>query len=109
MTLAETASTFAEAVVMDSMLASDDVSMAQKRAVLEAKLSDAAVFMLNTPMRYRFERSVYERRAEGELSVTDFKNLMEAAQRGSALQHFSYFYVNVLIRARCARSPPGLK
>lgn len=81
MTLAETASTFAEQLVIDAVLA-DEASPAQQRALLlDARMQDAAAFLLNIPMRFRFEESLYRERAAGELSVTRMKELMVEAQR----------------------------
>ena len=80
MTLAETASTFCEQVVMDALLerASD---REQQLRLLDARLQDAASFLLNIPMRFWFECAVYEERAEGELGVARFQELMLDAQR----------------------------
>ena len=83
MTLAETASTFAEEVVLDATLASPDTSAADRLTILDTRLSDAAVFLLNIPMRFDFEHKVYEERAAGELSVDRFVALMLDAQRAN--------------------------
>jgi oligoendopeptidase F len=79
MTLAETASTFAEALVTDQLLAEADDK--GKLSVLDAKLADAGVFLLNIPTRFSFEKALYEERASGEVSVTRLKELMAEAQR----------------------------
>lgn len=81
MTLAETASTFAEQLVTDAALASPELDDAAKLAILDHRLMEGAIFTLNIPMRFDFEHSVYERRAAGELSVTELVDLMLAAQR----------------------------
>lgn len=81
MTLAETASTFGEALVTDALLARDDLAPEARLAVLDGKLSDAATFMCNTPMRFVFERSLYEERAAGEIPVARMCELMVAAQK----------------------------
>ncbi len=81
MTLAETASTFAENLVTHQTLQSSATSEATKTRILDQRLQDSAAFMLNIPMRFDFESSFYEARAEGELSVGDFKGLMLDAQR----------------------------
>ncbi len=83
MTLAETASTFAEEMVVEAALADPATAPADRDAMLDARLSDAAVFLLNIPMRFDFEERVYAERAAGELSVRRFKELMEDAQRRS--------------------------
>ena len=81
MTLAETASTFAEQLIIDAVLANPDASPQERTTVLDSRLQDAAVFLLNIPMRFFFEKAVYEERAKGELSISRFKELMLDAQR----------------------------
>ncbi len=81
MTLAETASTFAEEVVLDATIAAPDLAAADRAAIIDARLQDAAVFLLNIPMRFDFEHDVYQHRADGELSVSRLGELMLDAQR----------------------------
>ncbi len=80
MTLAETASTFAEQVVTDAALRDDSLSNSAKAAILDTRLQDAEAFLLNIPSRFDFEHEVYERRANGELSVSQLRDLMLEAQ-----------------------------
>ncbi|MFQ5697665.1 MAG: M3 family oligoendopeptidase [Myxococcota bacterium] len=81
MTLAETASTFAEQLMIDAVL-EDPNSTAEERAlVLDSRMQDAATFLLNIPMRFVFERTLYEERQKGELGVERLCELMLAAQR----------------------------
>ena len=79
MTLAETASTFAETLVTDAALESAD--SVRRRAILDHRLMEGAIFLCNIPMRFDFEYALYERRAEGELSVGQLGELMLEAQR----------------------------
>lgn len=81
MTLAETASTFAEQLVTEAALADPKLSDAARIAILDAKLQEADAFLLNIPMRFDFEHGVYEARAGGELSVSELKERMLDAQR----------------------------
>ncbi len=81
MTLAETASTFAEQLIIDAVLTDPQASPQEQATVLDSRLQDAATFLLNIPMRFYFEKAVYEERAKGELSVSRFKELMLDAQR----------------------------
>jgi len=81
MTLAETASTFAEQLVTDAVLARDDVSAEARATMLDARAQDGATFLLNIPMRFDFERAFYEERQEGEVGVERLKELMLVAQR----------------------------
>jgi len=81
MTLAETASTFAEQLVIDAVLEDAAAPAEQRALLLDARMQDAATFLLNIPMRFHFEESLYRERAAGELSVTRLKELMIDAQR----------------------------
>ncbi len=81
MTLAETASTFAEQLITDAALA--EATAKQRLAILDQRLLEAAVFTLNIPMRFDFEHELYKRRASGELSVTALKEMMLNAQRAN--------------------------
>jgi oligoendopeptidase F len=82
MTLAETASTFAEQLVTDAVLTREDVSAEARATMLDARAQDGATFLLNIPMRFDFERAFYEERREGEVGVDRLKALMLDAQRG---------------------------
>ena len=81
MTLAETASTFAETLLTDAMLKSERTSDQFKASLLNTRLDHASAFMLNIPMRFDFERRFYEERAAGEVTVSRLKELMLQAQR----------------------------
>ncbi|MGC9453162.1 MAG: M3 family metallopeptidase [Oceanipulchritudo sp.] len=81
MTLAETASTFAERILTEGILGDDDVDKAVKLVLLDAEVEHMLAFLLDLPVRFRFEREVYERRKEGTLSPTEFCNLMTITQR----------------------------
>jgi oligoendopeptidase F len=80
MTLAETASTFAEQVVHQAQLDDPAAQAAERIDVLDRRLQDAAAFMLNIPMRFSFECRVYEERADGELSAERLCTLMREEQ-----------------------------
>jgi oligoendopeptidase F len=81
MTLAETASTFAEQLVIDAVLDDPEAPAEQRALLLDARMQDASTFLLNIPMRFHFEAALYRERAAGELSVTRLKELMIEAQR----------------------------
>ena len=81
MTLAESASTFGEMILTDGILADPDLSPAQKAGVLDMEIGHGAVYLLDIPVRYEFEKQLYEERTNGELSVTQLKELMAATQR----------------------------
>ena len=79
MTLAETASTFAENLVVETALG--QASGGALAATLDSRLQDASAYLLNILMRYRFECAFYEERAAGEVGVPRLCELMADAQR----------------------------
>ncbi len=81
MTLAETASTFGEQVLMNGLLDDPAMSDAQKSLMLDVEIGHGAVYLLDIPVRYEFEKVFYEERKSGELSVSRLKELMVATQR----------------------------
>ena len=81
MTLAETASTFAEMVLTSGMLKDPSISEAEKTLVLDMETGHGAIYLLDIPVRFEFEKTLYEERAKGEVSVSRLKELMVAAQR----------------------------
>ncbi|MDX2176358.1 MAG: M3 family oligoendopeptidase [Candidatus Sumerlaeia bacterium] len=83
MTLAETASTFAEAMLVSELVDSPDTSPETKAYLLDAGITHGAAFLLDIPMRFYFEDALYAERSSGELSVTRIKELMVAAQKRS--------------------------
>lgn len=81
MTLAETASTFGEMLLMDGMLKDPEISEAQKARVLDMETGHGAIYLLDIPVRYEFEKKLYEERAQGEVSVSRLKEMMVETQR----------------------------
>lgn len=81
MTLAETASTFGEQVLMNGMLDDPDITARQKALILDVELGHGAIYLLDIPVRYEFEKRFYEERSEGPLSVSRLKELMVETQR----------------------------
>ena len=81
MTLAETASIFAEHILAEGIYSSGEVSDEQKLAMLDTDLCGAAILILDITVRFRFEKKFHEERAKGELSVSRFKELMVETQR----------------------------
>ena len=82
MTLAETASTMCETIVTEAVLASTDDPQ-EELAVLEAQIQGAAQVIVDIYSRYLFEKEVFERREQSELSADDFNEIMERAQKES--------------------------
>ena len=81
MTLAETASTFGEQVLMNGLLQDAAISDTQRATILDIDVGHGAVYLLDIPVRYEFEKAFYAERLEGELSVSRLKNLMVDTQR----------------------------
>ena len=91
MNLAETASTFAEAVLNEERLkaaaagngrsASASRGVNEQLALLDGMLSDAVVYLMNIHARFLFEDRFYAERAAGEVPPARLSELMLAAQR----------------------------
>ncbi|TWT39789.1 Oligoendopeptidase F, plasmid [Thalassoglobus neptunius] len=80
MNLAETASTFAEAVLGDQRLA-EASKPAEKLGILNNMLSDSMAFMMNIHARFLFENRFHREREDGELSADRLTELMHEAQK----------------------------
>jgi len=81
MTLAESASTFGEMILSEGVLADPSFSAAQKAGVLDMEVGHGAIYLMDIPVRYEFEKAMHQERLQGELSVSRFKELMVEAQR----------------------------
>ena len=81
MTLAETASTFAETIVKQDILKT--ASKKDRIKILELDLQDTCQVLVDILCRFYFERSVFEERQNGELTSEDFCRLMAHAQERS--------------------------
>lgn len=81
MTLAETASTFAETIVKQDIL--KKCSEAEKLQILDMDLQDVSQVLVDILCRFYFEKSVFEERKKGELNAQDFCSLMRQAQEKS--------------------------
>ncbi len=68
MTLAETASTFAEALVREATRVEADTP-AKRLRLLDNSLQDATAFLCNVAARFELERELYTMRRNGPLSV----------------------------------------
>lgn len=94
MTLAETASTFAETIVKQDMIRKS--SEKDKIQLLDMDLQDAAQVLVDILCRYYFEKQVFEERKNGELTAADFCRIMEQAQEktyGRALNSSRHPYM----------------
>ncbi|MEZ6068478.1 MAG: M3 family metallopeptidase [Planctomycetaceae bacterium] len=84
MNLAETASTFAEAVVNDRRLA-DAPTVYEKLSILDNMCADGVSFLMNIHCRFLFEDRYHQERHAGELSTERFYELMREAQQAAYL------------------------
>jgi oligoendopeptidase F len=81
MTLAETASTFAEGILCSALLEDHRSGDLMRAQLMNTRLDHAALFLLDIHMRYLFEKALYSERAAGELSVSRLKELLLEVQR----------------------------
>jgi oligoendopeptidase F len=81
MTLAETASTFGEQVLMNGLLDNPSTTDAQKAMMLDIEVGHGAIYLLDIPVRFEFEKRFYEERQKGDVSVSRLKQLMVQTQR----------------------------
>jgi oligoendopeptidase F len=81
MTLAESASTFGEMILTNALLEDTSIGSDLKALMLDMEINHGAIYLMDIPVRYEFEKSLYEERKNGELSVSDLKDLMSETQR----------------------------
>ena len=81
MTLAESASTFGEMILSEGIVTDPSFNAAQKANALDQEIGNGAIFLLDIPVRYRFEKKLYEERSGGELTVSHLNELMMETQR----------------------------
>lgn len=94
MTLAESASTFAETITKQDMIASS--SGDDRLCILDLDLQDASQIFVDILCRFYFENSVFQERKKSELNADDFCRLMLDAQEktyGSGLNDERHEYM----------------
>lgn len=79
MTLAETASIFCETIVLEGAL--KEASKEEQIELIEHELLESTQIVVDILSRFIFEKAVFARREQGELSAADFCRLMLDAQR----------------------------
>ncbi|MCY2963107.1 MAG: M3 family metallopeptidase, partial [Planctomycetota bacterium] len=84
MNLAETASTFAEAVLAEDRL-NTSKSRGEKLSILDHMCSDAVAYLMNIHARFVFEDNFHKERLDGEVSSSRLSELMLAAQKATYL------------------------
>ncbi|MDQ0190021.1 M3 family oligoendopeptidase [Alicyclobacillus cycloheptanicus] len=99
MNVAETASTFAETIVMDASVkgaATDE----ERIALLDQKVEQSIAMFMNIRARFLFETRFYAKRQQGLLSVEEINTLMEEAQReaygGALAEYHPHFWASKL-------------
>lgn len=80
-TLAETASIFCETLVFDAVLESADP--AERLALLDISLQRDLLVVVDIHSRFLFEKAVFARRAQRELTVRELCDLMLEAQQAT--------------------------
>ncbi|MEZ8223607.1 M3 family oligoendopeptidase [Vibrio splendidus] len=99
MTLAETASIFAENIVRDHLLKQAQTRN-EKLEMLWEELSSSLALMVNIPVRFEFEKAFYEQREKGELTAQQLCDLMETTWKewyGAAMTEADpYFWASKL-------------
>jgi oligoendopeptidase F len=81
MTLAETASTFAEKILVHGLLSAPGITPARRAFLLDLETNHTPAYLLNIPVRFLFESRFYEERKSGVVSVSRLCELMTQAQR----------------------------
>jgi pepF/M3 family oligoendopeptidase len=81
MTLAETASIFAETLVFEGAAA--DAKPAERAAILELRLQDACQVVVDILSRFRFESELMRRRAAREVPADELCSMMLDAQKST--------------------------
>lgn len=79
MTLAETASIFCQTIVEQAALR--DAGVQERIAIIESSLQDRCQVVVDITSRFLFEKGVFERRKERELSMDELNELMLDTQR----------------------------
>jgi oligoendopeptidase F len=96
MTLAETASIMCETIVFEATI-KRATSPEEQLAILETSLISDSQVIVDIYSRYLFEKEVFERRVENELTAEEFCDIMERAQQatfGDGLdEHYRHKYM----------------
>lgn len=99
MTLAETASIFAETLVRQALLERAETD-AQKRNILWQEAESVAALMVNVPARFEFEKAFVEARKEANVSAEQARDLMRSAWQawyeGSLTQYDDLWWASKL-------------
>lgn len=99
MNVAETASTFAELLVVDGAIEAAQ-SPEEKLGILEDKIGRGVAFFMDIHSRFLFETRFYEARKQGLVGVEQLNELMLQAQKdaflGSLAEYHPHFWASKL-------------
>ncbi|WP_404451369.1 M3 family oligoendopeptidase [Virgibacillus necropolis] len=96
--VAETASTFAENLVLDAAIehASNEED---KLSLLEMKILNGLKYQVTVPAMFEFEQKLYEKRKHGPLTADELSDLMESMTKdiyGDVVdEHNKYFWMTI--------------
>jgi pepF/M3 family oligoendopeptidase len=82
MTLAETASIFCETIIMEAVLAATS-NPEEELAILETILVSDTQLIVDISSRFLFEKEVFEKREEAELSAEELCEIITSAQKAT--------------------------
>lgn len=91
MNVAETASTFAEMIVIDAVVKNASTKE-EKIALLEEKIATSVAFLMNIHARFLFETNFYEERKKGVVSTSIINELMLEAQKEAYCDALSEYH-----------------
>ena len=81
MTLAESASTIGEMILIEGITGEPSINDEQKAMILDVSVGHGAIYLMDIPVRYQFEKVLYGERSKGEISVSRIKEMMVETQR----------------------------
>lgn len=90
MNLAETASTFGEAIIGDYLL-NNAKNDQEKLAMLDSMIADATTYLMNINARYQFEYKFHEKREKGEMSADEMINMCLEVEKDAYLDMLSEY------------------
>jgi oligoendopeptidase F len=92
MTLAETASIFSEIMIFDKAIKKTS-SNAEKLFIMELFLQEVTQVIVDILSRFYFEKEIFTRRENGEISAREFSAIMQDSQKkayGNAIRKKTY-------------------
>ncbi|MEE9214249.1 MAG: M3 family metallopeptidase, partial [Thermodesulfobacteriota bacterium] len=72
---------FAEMILSEGLISDKNIKDEQKALILDMEINHGAVYLMDIPVRFEFEKKLYELRQNGELTVSKLKELMVETQR----------------------------